>query len=803
MENDALQSAEKKPITRAEFLKLGGAAAAVSAAALAWHDGTAEKILAALPVGQTAGQETLVKTACALCPSGCGLEVRVVDGKAVKVEGNALHPLNQGVCCLRGQLALEMLYSPERMAHARVQRGKRGSGEWEEISWDEALDILAEKLGGLRGAGKAHSVALVHGELRGQMRALVNRFMQAYGSPNVIGPESLAEAPARQAMFLTQGINGLPVYDLNHASYVMNFGGNLLESSRNVIANLGAVAFMRRGRPQRGKLVAVHPRLTLTGVKADEWVPIRPGTYGALALGMANVMINSKLYDADFVRNYTFGFEDFSDAAGQTHQGFKSLVLEQYTLERVSAITGVASEVIARLAGEFATNYPAVAVLPNETGELNSGNSLYTAMTIHALNALVGSIDVKGGVLVQRFPEVAEWPDFDPDKAGIAGLEKARVDGAGKRYPLAISAYQRLTAAMLGEADYPLEAVLLLNANPAYDLAGDPRILKALENVPFIASFAPTLDESAALADLVLPASFFLEAWGDDYMDGVGYAGVTLRRPVVEPVVDGRDPGDVLLGLAQRLGGPTAQALPCKDYLSAVQHRLSGAPLHWEKLESNGFWAEMVYFYAQAGSRAWKNVVGRDRLNAPKDGRFDFYSRELAALFATNGNLMPGQDLACLPHFDLPSMVDASGIEALEYPFLLVSGALITSTPSWQGIVPTLQESLGLQGTVKWQSWVEVNPEAAEAMHLADGDEVWVESRQGRIRAVVRVYAGMWPNAVFMPLGLGHHTLARWGRSAPEAMVVGSNPNQLFAPSSEALNGQAVSGPVRVRISKI
>jgi len=374
------------------------------------------------------------------------------------------------------------------------------------------------------------------------------------------------------------------------------------------------------------------------------------------------------------------------------------------------------------------------------------------------------------------------------------------LDGAGSRYPLAISAYQRLPAALLGEADYPVEALLLLNANPMYDLAGDPRMLEAMEKAPFIASIAHTLDESAALADLVLPSTFFLESWGDDYIDGVGYAGVTLRRPVVEPVVDGRDPGDMLLELARRIGGPLAQALPFADYISAIKHRLSGAPLDWDKLETNGFWAEMVYFYAQPGSQAWENVVGRYRLNAPKDGRFDFFSRELAALFASNGNLAPEQDIRCLPHFDLPASLDVTGAQALKYPFMLVSGSLITSTQAWQGIVPTLQESLGLQGMVKWQSWVEINPQSAEVLHLKDGDDVWVESTQERVRATVRIYSGIWPNAVFMPLGQGRHTWTRWGRSAPEAMLVGSNPNRLAAPASEALSGQAVTGPVRVKV---
>jgi len=335
-------------VSRRDFIK-GSGIAATAVATVAAASGTRALLESNATPGHRTGlalaaeplDEQWIKTTCALCPSGCGLEVRVVNGRAVKVEGNPLHPLNQGVCCLKGQASLEMLYSPERLRHPRIQTGERGSGDWREASWDEALDLVAGKLAALRSAGQAHAVAFMHGETRGQMRPLITRFMTAYGSPNVISQKSLNEAAARLGMFLSQGINGLPVYDLNNARYVMAFGGNLLESSHHVIGYLAAAAFMRRGRPDRGKLVAVHPRLALTGIKADEWVPIRPGTYAALALGMANVMITSGLYDEDFVRDFTFGFEDFEDAAGNPHRGFKSLVLEQYTLERVEFITGV------------------------------------------------------------------------------------------------------------------------------------------------------------------------------------------------------------------------------------------------------------------------------------------------------------------------------------------------------------------------------------------------------------------------------------------------------------------------------
>jgi len=789
-------------ISRRDFIKIGATATAAGAAVAAaggtrtlLEQGSPPTLKASGVTAASSLDEGWVRTTCSLCPCGCGLDVRVVNGKAVKVEGNPLHPLNQGVCCLKGQAAPEILYSPERIQRPRLQTGEPGDGDWREISWDEALGLVASKLAELRAAGQAHSVAFLYGETRGQMRALINRFMTAYGSPNAISQDSLNDQAARLAMFLTQGINGIPVYDLNAASYAMAFGGNLLESSRHVIGYLGSLAFMRRGRPERGKLVAVHPRLSLTGIKADEWVPIRPGTYGAMALGMANVIINSNLYDEDFVRDFTFGFEDFEDEAGNQHMGFKSLVLEGYPLDRVESITGVPAADIARLAGEFATNRPAIAVMPTEPGGLSSGNGLYTAMAIHALNALVGSIDVPGGVQVQRFPGLADWPGLTLDVAAKTGLAQERIDGAGTdALPLAISAYQDVAEHILADEPYPLNALFLYNANPVYDSPNSSRFAEAFKKVPFVVSFASTLDESAAHANLILPASTFLEIWGDDYVEGTGYAGISLRQPVVEPVHDTRNPGDVLLSLAAALGAPLADALPWANYEELVEYRLSGVGVDWDALQENGVWSEMIYFHAAPGSTAWGDVVGRDRLNAPQDGRFDFFSRELFAALSSP------DDPDCLPHFALPMTSEYGAPES--YPYLLVTQVLITQPRGWEGIIPSLQEAYGLQTNSKWSSWVEINPRAAESLGVEDGDLVWVESPVGRIQVPVRLYEGIWPNAVYVPPGQGHRTLVSWGRGSEANMVVGANPTQLLVAGTEPPGGLAASSPTRVRIYK-
>jgi anaerobic selenocysteine-containing dehydrogenase len=794
-------------ISRRDYLKISGATLAAVVAARGTRallaNSTPPEVSFDKPKG-TSAKETMVKTACALCPSGCGLVVRVVNGRAVKVDGNPAHPLNQGVCCLKGQTALEVLYSPERLQGPVVQTGKRGSGELRGISWDEALGLVTNQLSRLREAGLAHTVAFLYGETRGEMRALINRFMTAYGSPNAISQESLGEGAVRLAMWLTQGINGIPVYDLEHTRYVIAFGGNLLESSQHVINTLAATAFMRRTRPDRGKLVAVHPRLSLTGIKADEWLPIRPGTYGALALGMANVIISNDMYDQDFVRNFTFGFEDFQDEAGNWHQGYKSLVLEKYTLDRVEYITGVSQYDITRLAGEFATNRPSVAIVPTEPRGLASGNSVYTAMAIYTLNALVGSFDVPGGVLVQRFPPVAPWPDVEQDDVAKAGLSHERIDGAGSGgLSLALSAYQNVANSILESQPYPVNALFLYNANPVYEVPDGGRFAQALMNVPFVVSFAPTLDESAAHADLVLPAGTFLEVWGDDYIQGTGYAGVSLRQPVVEPGHDTRDPGDVLLTLAPRLGGAVARALPYNSYKDLVEYRLSKVGLDRTKYEENGFWSELLYFHAQPGSPAWNDVVGRDRLDVPKDGRFDLYSRQLLALLAASESPSFEQlDLACLPHYELPSNLVDNTEEAATYPFLLLTQDLITQSQYWQGIVPTLQECYGLQMNVKWSSWVEINPRAAEALGVKDGDLVWVESPAGRMQVPVRFYEGLWPDAVYMPPGQGRRTWVKWGHGAASNIVIGANPNQLSTAKTEPLVGMAIVNPTRVRIYK-
>lgn len=344
-------------LSRRDFLKLGGAAAGAAAGLAALKNFYAAHASGGI---QTAKEERIVASTCHLCSAGCGILVRVADGRVVKLEGNPMHPVNQGELCPKGQAAPELLYNPDRLT-SPLKRD-RTTGQLTPIQWAEAIQLTADKLTALREAGHPERAVLMHGDTRGQMRSFLTRFMHAVGSPNVISHESLNVAAAKLGVYLTQGVYDLPAYDIEKANYVLSFGANYLEAGSNPQRTIAGYTYLRRGRATRGKVVVIDPRQSITASKADEWIPIKPGTDAALALGMAHVIIKSGLVDADFVKNYCFGFNNF--ASGGERKGFRDFVLENYDPLRVEQITGVPSTTIARLAGEFAGNGPAVAMLP-------------------------------------------------------------------------------------------------------------------------------------------------------------------------------------------------------------------------------------------------------------------------------------------------------------------------------------------------------------------------------------------------------------------------------------------------------
>ncbi|MBI3001870.1 MAG: molybdopterin-dependent oxidoreductase [Deltaproteobacteria bacterium] len=769
----------------------------------------------------TAGtEEKWVPSVCLQCPAGCGVMVRVVNGRAVKIEGNPEHPINLGRLCPKGHIGLQILYDPDRIKGPMRRIGKRGEGKWEKISWDEAIGIVAKRLGNLRQKGTPERLVFMSGRNRGQMGSLIGRFLSAYGSPNDVGHSSICADGSPQAHYLTQGFKSYAGYDWDNTNYLLCFGAGFVEAWRPTTRLLRAFGHMRRERPIRAKIVQVETRFSITAAKADEWIPINPGTDAALALGIAHVIAKEELYDKTFVAEHTFGFEDWTDEkSGKRHMGFKSLVLRDYSPAKVSKITGVPEATIVRIAREFAATRPAIAA--GERGASMQTNGVYNRFAIHVLNALVGSLEVPGGVMVQHGPPLTKWPNLAEDDVSKKGVKEPRIDYAGtKKYPLAGKVYQDLPEMILGEGPYPVDTIMLYYTNPLFSTPDVGRWYKAIDKVPFIVTFSPFIDETSDYADLILPDHTYLERWHDDVIyPSLGYPVISLRQPVVKPLFDTRSTGDVIIELARRIGGTVAQSFPWKNYEGLIQEKVQGlheaqkgnvvAPTFarfWEEFKRKGFWANPPYkfrdwehgfktpskrfeFFSQNLQHKLEELAKKEVDKTKEKGKT--LTEEQALEEILRGlRLRARGDEVYLPHYEPIRHVG----DEKQYPLLLNTYKLMTHAEGRGANSPWLQETLGLHVGVRWDSWVEINPDTAKKLDIKDGDKVWVESVVGKIKTQAKLYPGAMPHVVNMPFELGHKAYGGWAKGR------GVNPNEILVHENDLLGGLAGFFSTRVRL---
>lgn len=774
---------------------LCGLAAAGAAVAAGCRKYAGPSPVSLVPAGWHRGEERWVATTCGQCPAGCGIRVRVYEGRAVKIEGSQGHPINGGGLGPKGQAGLQLLYHPDRIRGPLRRDGPRGSGRWIAITWDEALDGLAGALASLRAGGEPQGLVVIDGEARGPVPRLWGRFLNAYGSPNHVTHLSTTDGGKVLAMAFMQGVEEIPGYDWKETEYVLGFGVSLFESWCQTIHMARATSAMRRGRPgRRVKFVHVSPNFSVTAAKADEWVPIQPATYGALALGLAHVLIRDGLYDAGFVREHTFGFDAWRDKEGRTHRGFRDLVLNDYPLDKVSRTTGVTVETIERLAREMSTHRPAIALADGVAAAAT--NSLGSAMAIHALNALLGSIERRGGVLAQR-PALSPWKPVQVDEAARRGLAAERIDGRGTpACPLGLGAIQDLPAAILSGRPNPVRALILYRSNPIFSKPEGAQWRKALEKIPLVVSCSPLPDESTMWADLILPDHTYLERW--EIVEPAPSSGrpvVGFRQPVVRTRHNTMATGDVIIRLARAMGATMAEAFPWASYREAVLEQLQGLAPDAETLlaemQKSGVWSGDQVF------ERWTEAF------ATPSRKFEFYSQTIAARLAAHfpteealdqhlsscGIRSRGDDL-CLPHWEPARFAG----EATEYPFILAPYRAINYAEGGVRHLPWLRE-LPAAGLLAWKESVDVNPDDAGVLGVRDGEEVWIESPAGRRRLHVRLNAGTRTGTIGLPLGHGP-----WPPTQEDAGTAGGH--GLLVALGDPLSGILAHQGTRVRIRR-
>src|ERR1700722_5680231 len=338
------------------------------------------------------GIATWKPSLCTLCSAGCGLIVRVMQGEAEvvrkgqlgilkmglakKLEGNPMHPVNRGKLCARGQAGLQVVYHPDRLRGPLKRTGARGSGEFQQVSWDDAMKELTSQLTTLTSSSSAGSLAFLTRPLRGQRQELIERFLKAYGAPPPVAYEPLDDAVLRQANLLSFGWPELPTLDLARADYVISFGADFLGTWNSPVSQSIGYGEMRQGHTgRRGRFVQVESRMSQTGASADEWVPCRPGTEGILALGIAHVILSEKLASKDAHPRAAALIAGWAEG------------LPDYAPDAVEKRTGVSSATIIRLAHGIAQAGPGTAIIGGPP--LAQTNGLESALAVNALAALV------------------------------------------------------------------------------------------------------------------------------------------------------------------------------------------------------------------------------------------------------------------------------------------------------------------------------------------------------------------------------------------------------------------------------
>ncbi|GIW79013.1 MAG: formate dehydrogenase [Gemmatales bacterium] len=495
---------------------------------------------------------TKVHGMCQLCSTVCGITGIVKDGRIIKVEGNPADPNSQGRLCARGQAALNHQYHPERLLYPMKRVGPRGGGRWKRITWEEALDEIAARLKKVRESGKPHEFAFHQG--RSRSGEIISAFLNAFGTKTHLNHRGLCSAARRTANQSLLFESDWDLGDFENAKYILNFGSNMFECHQGHIP--GALR-IQRGRFQNGaKLVTFDVRMSNTAGNSDEFYRPFPGTDGAIALAMCHTIIKEGKANKEF----------FNDWANCTLDELWEQI-KDYTPEWAEKVSTVSADVIRRIAIEFAEAAPACTTLCNR-GSSAHLNGFYNDRAIQLLNVLVGSVGKKGGwcwmwtggIDKKRFspPPSAPSPEgtsilADPPEFVLANAWNTMRVGEIVYWYLK-TGRARIQLYMTYNLDSPLTW-------PEMDVTKD--VFLDEEKINFHVCINPFFNETASLADMVLPWTTFMERWDVDARGAYRLKPyISMRRPMIEPLGEAKDIREIFPEIARRIGGDMAKWFP-------------------------------------------------------------------------------------------------------------------------------------------------------------------------------------------------------------------------------------------------
>ena len=701
-------------VERRTFLKVLGSAGP-AAAITACSPVPPEKIIPFVipPEDVIPGIATWYASVCGECPAGCGTLVRTREGRAVKVEGNPEHPINRGGLCVRGQSSLQGLYNPDRIPGPRRRRNTNvatGQSVLESITWEEAQPELIERLQTLWDAGNGSRLVLITPPHTGALATLISNWSSALGA-RWIQYEPFAYEAIREGHDRVFGRAELPHYDFAHAELVVSFGADFLETFQSPVGFARDHAGQRRVRDgKKARFVQIEPRLSLTGASADVWHAVNPETEGLIAAAMVQVIVSEQRAQ---------GVAD--DLTAQIAE-----LVANASPERVSGPTGLPADRIRELAHAFSDpTLGAGRTLAVGGGVGVSGaNATATQMAIALLNYVAGNIGATVDFSVGSTVESATYADM-----------------------------RELAETMQSDE---IDVAIIQDVNPVFTMPGAAEFGTALERVPFVVSLSSQPDETTAQADLLLPTHTALESWGDSNPRHGVYG---LQQPVMQPVFDTHQMGDLLIEVAQALGGAVASSVPRRGGFYRFLRD------SWERTQPPPEPAsDSSVTDTQSGidfEDYWADALRRGGMTVP-----------VASVEVTvHPQIFETDLLAELAPPDRPP-----ALTLVTYPSLHFFDGRGANRPWLQEIPEPLLKTT-------WGTGVEITPDTANALGVEEGQLVAVASDHGRVDASVIINPDLADSVVAIAIGQGHTNSGRYANGR------GVNPIALLDPTPERFSG--------------
>jgi anaerobic selenocysteine-containing dehydrogenase len=677
------------------------------------------------------GQPTIIfKSVCRSCHGGCGTLLHVREGVLIKVEGDPQSPLNHGRLCPIGTVTVDLVNHPDRLQYPRRRVGPRASGQWTRISWDQALDEIAERLLAIRKEFGAEAIALGTGTGRHHIR-WVSRFGHALGTPNWCEP-GFAQCfhPRVNTCILTFG--DFPVSDFTGGTppaCMLFWGHNPLNSGPD-----GETRFnVREALDTSPKIVVVDPRETELARRAEVWLQLRPGTDDALALAFLNVIIGEELYDAPFVKRWTHGFD-----ALREH-------VRRFTPEWAAPITWVAAEKVRAAARLFARTKPAM--LEWGCAIEHTPKCIQTVRALSMLPAVTGNVDVPGGWVfgmhgIGRFPSLIENLTLEANAKRLGADRFKLLAGEGADLPSAH--IPTLLQAMREGTPYPVKAFLVFGNNTLTTFANSALVYESLMKLDFMVCADLFMTPTAELADIVLPAASWPEI---DQVAGLPTvaANVVLANQRAVRIGECMSDEEIFVELARRMKLPVGTE-SVEEVLN-LQLARGGLDMTFAELKEKGS-VTVPFKYRKYEDGGFKTPTGK----------IELYSTRFEEM-----------GYAPLPSYEEPPESPISRPEIAEdYPLVLTTGARISYFfNSEHRQIENLRKA-------HRDPTAEIHPETAARYGITKGDWMWIETKRGRIRQRARLTTGIDPRVIAAEHGWWFPE-----KPAPEYGVWQSNVNLL------------------------